>query len=87
MASEIVDPIDLPLLPTIQRAVPPELHVLHDANAGYKSQDLVAASEARTRDLRNGRRRSHQPTAGIECLVVLYHVQEHVLVLPGQAFK
>ena len=41
MASETVDPIDWPLLPTLHRAVTPELHVLHGVNAGYKSHDLV----------------------------------------------
>ena len=30
-----------PLTPTIQRAVSTELHVLHCASAGYKSQDLL----------------------------------------------
>ena len=41
MASETVVPIDWPLLPTLHREVPPELHILHSVNSGYKSQDLL----------------------------------------------
>ena len=41
MASETVDALDWPLAPSIHRALPPELHVLHGVNAGYKSQDLL----------------------------------------------
>ena len=41
MASETVDPIDWTSPPTLHRAVPPELHVLHGVNAGYKSHDLL----------------------------------------------
>ena len=41
MASETGDPIDWPLPPTLHRAVPPELHVLHGVNSGYKSKDLL----------------------------------------------
>ena len=40
MASETVDPIDWPLPPTLDRAVPPELH-LHMQMRAYKSQDLL----------------------------------------------
>ena len=43
MPSETLDPIDWPLPSTLQSAVPPELHVLQGANAGYKSQDLLQA--------------------------------------------
>ena len=40
MASERVNPIDCShLLPSL--AVPPELHVLHCVNAGYKVKDLL----------------------------------------------
>ena len=31
----------LAVIPTLHSAVPPELHVLHGANAGYKSQNLL----------------------------------------------
>ena len=31
----------LTVLPTLHKAVPPELHVLHGANSGNKSQDLL----------------------------------------------
>ena len=31
----------LAVTPTLHRAVPPELHVLHGVNVGYKSQDMV----------------------------------------------
>ena len=41
MALETVDPIDWPLPTTQHWAVPPELHVLHGVDAGYKSQDLL----------------------------------------------
>ena len=41
MASKTGDPIDWVLLPSLHRAVPSELHVLHSVNAGYKSQDLL----------------------------------------------
>ena len=41
MGSETVDPIDWPLLPTLHRAVPLELHLLHGENAGYESQALL----------------------------------------------
>ena len=41
MASEMVDPIQWPLSPTLHMAVPPELHVLHCVNASYKWQDLL----------------------------------------------
>ena len=41
MASETVDKIDWLLLPALHRAVPPELQILHDASAGYESQDLL----------------------------------------------
>ena len=40
MASETVYPIDTLLQPTLNRAVPPELH-LYDTNAGYKSKKLL----------------------------------------------
>ena len=40
MASETVDPIDWSH-PPLSWAVPPEFHVLHGVNAGYKSQDLL----------------------------------------------
>ena len=40
MASETVDPIDW-LHPPPSWAVPPEFHVLHGVNVGYKSQDLL----------------------------------------------
>ena len=41
MASERVDYIDWPLSLTLHRAVPSEPHVLHDANADQKSDDLL----------------------------------------------
>ena len=41
MASKMVDPIDWPLPLTIRRTVKPELHVLHGANKGNKSKDLL----------------------------------------------
>ena len=41
MASQTVDQIDWPLSPTLHRAVPHELHVVHGAYAGYKSPDLL----------------------------------------------
>ena len=44
--SETGDPIDWPLPPTLKRAVPPELHVLHGANSGHKSQDLLQLWDA-----------------------------------------
>ena len=41
MASETLDPIDWSHPPTLQMAVPPELHVLHGVNAACQSQDLL----------------------------------------------
>ena len=41
MESETVDPVNWPLPPTLHKAVPPEIHVLQDGSAGYKSQDLL----------------------------------------------
>ena len=38
---ETVDPIDWPLPPTLHRAVPYRLHVLHGVNVGHKTQDLM----------------------------------------------
>ena len=38
MALETKDAIEWPLAPTLNRAVPPELHVLNGENAGYKWQ-------------------------------------------------
>ena len=41
MASETLDPNWLAVTPTLHRAVPHELHVLHGVNAGHKSHDLL----------------------------------------------
>ena len=40
MASETVDLINYPLPATLYMAVSHELHILHGANEGHKSQDL-----------------------------------------------
>ena len=51
----MVDPIGW-LHPTLYRAVPPELHILHTAmRAGLQITRLTALSELRTCDLRNTR--------------------------------
>ena len=41
MASETIDPINRQLLPTLHKSVLLKFHLLHGANEGYKSQDLL----------------------------------------------
>ena len=80
MASETVDPIDWPLLATRHKAVPPEFHVLHGANAGYKSQDLLrpAGRERPTLGM-SGQRTARAATQGTkECEHIIYvRIYEH----------
>ena len=42
---QAIDPIDWPLPPTLHMAVPPELDVLHGANAEYKSRLAAVTGE------------------------------------------
>ena len=64
--------------PTLHRAVPPELHVLHTAmRAGLQITRLTALSALRTCDLRNTRpnqRTACAATQGIKFLII--HLQQ-----------
>ena len=75
MASETVYPIDWMLASTRLRAVTPELHVLHGANAGYKSQDLLQLVRREHASFgMPGQRSACAPTQGINeeynCVVI-----------------
>ena len=63
MAAETVDPVDLPLLPTLYRAVPSERH-LHGANASEKSEQSRSRIEPGTNRTR-GNHHTHATTQGI----------------------
>ena len=68
LASETVDPIDWPLSPTLHRAIPPELHVLHAIMKMMATNYKTCCShwDANTRPSDARQRTAHAATQGID---------------------
>ena len=68
----------LAVTPTLHRAVPPELHVLHGVNAGYKSQGLMQQTGSQHASVgMPGQRTACAATHGI----ISEHIYNHLNII------